>query len=84
MFRASPVKRIGRERFLRNVAIALGNAGGGKSQTAIERLPEDPSPLGRGAAVWAFRRTQTEPVVAERRARLLTHETDLSVVAEWG
>lgn len=84
MFRASPVKRIGRERFLRNVAIALGNAGGGKSQSAIERLLEDPSPLVRGAAVWAFRRTQTEPVVAERRARLLTHETDLSVVAEWG
>ncbi|MCF8479746.1 MAG: tRNA epoxyqueuosine(34) reductase QueG [Rhodospirillum sp.] len=54
LFSASPIKRIGRGRFVRNVLIALGNGGDpGRAETA-RRLVRDADPLVRGAAVWAF------------------------------
>ena len=53
LFRKSPVKRIGRDRFLRNVMIAIGNSGDiGLAQSAQTAL-QDKSALVRGAAVWA-------------------------------
>ena len=55
LFAKSPVKRIGRDRFVRNVLIAIGNsddAGSGRSRP--RRLLDDASPLVRGAAVWAL------------------------------
>ncbi|HTR83417.1 MAG TPA: tRNA epoxyqueuosine(34) reductase QueG, partial [Reyranella sp.] len=53
-FAGTAVKRIGRERFLRNVAYALGNSGAPQtSMPAIERLLKDVSPLVRDAATWA-------------------------------
>ena len=56
LFAGSPVKRIGRARFLRNVMIAIGNSGkAGLASAAMERL-DDASPLVRGAAVWALAR----------------------------
>jgi epoxyqueuosine reductase len=83
LFRASPIKRIGRDRFLRNVLIALGNgAGEGVSET-VERLLDDPSPLVRGAAVWALSRIDPARFRQLKTARLPA-EADDTVQAEWG
>src|SRR4051812_39216139 len=54
LFSKSPVKRIGRDRFIRNVLIAIGNSGDAALAREAERLLEDDNPLVRGAAVWAL------------------------------
>ncbi|KAH2821313.1 hypothetical protein KXV85_002845, partial [Aspergillus fumigatus] len=54
LFAKSPVKRIGRDRFVRNVLIAIGNSGDAALAAEAERLLDDASPLVRGAAVWAL------------------------------
>ena len=54
LFAKSPVKRIGRDRFIRNVLIAIGNSNEPALAAEAERLLEDPSPLVRGAAIWAL------------------------------
>ncbi len=82
LFAGTPVKRAGRDRFVRNVLIAIGNSGRPElAETAIPLL-DDPSPLVRAMAVWALGR------LAPERARLLagdrsTYETDADVAAEW-
>ena len=53
LFTASPIKRIGRDRFLRNVLIAIGNSGSADLVDCATALLADPSPLVRGTAVWA-------------------------------
>ncbi|MDP2331281.1 MAG: HEAT repeat domain-containing protein, partial [Reyranella sp.] len=73
--------RIGRDRFVRNVAYALGNSGARETALpAVERLLVDASPLVRGAAVWAL--AQLAPLDFTRRGRTTT-ESDESVRAEW-
>jgi len=80
-FAGTAIKRIGRDRFVRNVAYALGNSGAAKTALpTVERLLEDASPLVRGAAVWAF--SQLAPAEFERR-RGSTKEIDSGVRAEW-
>src|SRR5438477_3605781 len=59
LFAKSPVKRIGRDRFIRNVLIAIGNSGDAALAAAAERLLGDASPLVRGAAVWALEQLKT-------------------------
>ena len=54
LFAKSPVKRTGRDRFVRNVLIAIGNSGDAALAAEAERLLDDASPLVRGAAVWAL------------------------------
>ncbi|MGB7405761.1 MAG: tRNA epoxyqueuosine(34) reductase QueG [Pacificimonas sp.] len=54
LFAGSPVKRIGRERFVRNVAIALGNEGGAASAAALKPLLDDASEVVREAAAWGL------------------------------
>jgi epoxyqueuosine reductase len=54
LFAKSPVKRIGRERFIRNVLYAIGNSGDVRLAAEAGALLDDPSPLIRGAAVWAL------------------------------
>jgi epoxyqueuosine reductase len=54
LFSASPIKRIGRGRFVRNVLVALGNGGDPSQAPAAARLTEDPDPLVRDAARWAL------------------------------
>ncbi|WP_029057704.1 tRNA epoxyqueuosine(34) reductase QueG [Stappia stellulata] len=83
LFSGSPIKRIGRDRFLRNVLIAAGNAGDEALAPRVESLLEDGSALVRGAAVWALRRlvpTAEFMRVAARREGL---EWDADVRAEW-
>ena len=54
LFSGSPVKRIGRDRFIRNVLIAAGNSGEASLAPQVRLLLADASPLVRGAAVWAL------------------------------
>ena len=82
-FSASALKRMGRDRFVRNVAIALGNSeGGDEAVAAVTRLLDDPSATIRGAAVWALGRLSARRFGIERTARL-SDEADESVRAEW-
>ncbi len=82
-FSASPVKRIGHARFLRNVLIAVGNSADAALLPAAEARLADPDPLIRGAAVWAARRLATEERGAALRLALLPEERDTAVQAEW-
>jgi epoxyqueuosine reductase len=54
LFRGSPIKRIKRERFLRNVCVALGNVGHREDLPALQRTAQDPSPLLQEHATWAI------------------------------
>jgi epoxyqueuosine reductase len=54
LFTGSPVKRIGRDRFVRNVLIAAGNTGDVMLAERVRALLDDPAPIVRGAAVWAL------------------------------
>src|SRR5207302_5934228 len=56
LFAKSPVKRTGRDRFVRNVLIAIGNSGDAGLAAEAERLLGDASALVRGAAVSALGR----------------------------
>jgi epoxyqueuosine reductase len=82
LFAKSPVKRIGRDRFIRNVLIAIGNAGEAGLAVEAERLLTDASPLVRGAAVWALSQLVDRDHFAALAANAAT-ETDESVRAEW-
>jgi len=77
LFRKSPVKRLGLARFLRNVLIALGNSGDPDQAGRVEARLTDPSPLVRGAAVWALHR------LAPERLSGPGDESDPSVLDEW-
>lgn len=82
-FAGSPVKRIGRDRFLRNVAIAAGNSGEAALLPAVERRLGDPAALVRGAAVWAAGRLADPDRLAHLARRHGAAETDPTVAAEW-
>ncbi|CCD99009.1 conserved hypothetical protein [Bradyrhizobium sp. STM 3809] len=83
LFTKSPIKRIGRDRFLRNVLIAIGNSGNSALVPAAERLTADPNPLVRGSAAWALAQLLDADGFAQRADVALKSETDDSVRAEW-
>jgi len=83
LFTKSPVKRIGRDRFLRNVLIAIGNSGDATMIDETERLLDDPSPLVRGAAVWALAQLMERETFAALAAKVACDELDESVCEEW-
>src|SRR5205807_2727512 len=58
LFRDSPIKRIKRRGFLRNVCVALGNIGTGDDLPALQRAASDSEPLIAEHAVWAIGRIQ--------------------------
>jgi epoxyqueuosine reductase len=82
-FAGTPVRRTGRDRFLRNVAIAIGNSGALRLVPAALRLLDDPSPLVRGAAVWALKRLLGANEFATVRNQRTPGETDPAVREEW-
>ncbi|MDG2521317.1 tRNA epoxyqueuosine(34) reductase QueG [Caulobacter segnis] len=82
LFSKSPVKRIGRDRFVRNVLYAMGNSGDAALMAAIEPRLSDASPDVRGAAVWAASRLLGEIAFADLRGRLEAAETDPHVLDE--
>jgi len=83
LFAKSPVKRVGRDRFIRNVLIAIGNSQDAALADAAKRLLGDESALVRGAAVWALSqlmpRDEFDSIAADKGRR----ETDECVRAEW-
>jgi epoxyqueuosine reductase len=82
LFAKSPVKRAGRDRFVRNVLTAIGNSENLALAGEAERLLQDPSGLVRGAAIWALGRLDRNRLreIAPMR-RIL--EDDPTVAAEW-
>ena len=82
LFAKSPVKRIGRARFVRNVLIAIGNSGDASLAEPAERRIDDESPLVRGAAIWALGRLDRVRLEACAKTRR-TGESDLELIAEW-
>ncbi|MBN9589479.1 MAG: tRNA epoxyqueuosine(34) reductase QueG [Alphaproteobacteria bacterium 64-11] len=83
LFARSPVKRIGRDRFVRNVMIAVGNSGAMELIDCAKRALADPAPMVRGAAVWALSRLLPEKDFSAL-ARQHCSESDPDVRAEWG
>jgi len=82
-FSASPVKRIGHARFLRNVLIAIGNSGD-ENLSAMARLHLDAqSPLVRAMAIWALARLVGREAFEALRAEYLPQENDADVREEW-
>jgi epoxyqueuosine reductase len=81
LFSKTAIKRTGRDRFVRNVLIAIGNSGDAALAIDAERLLDDASPLVRGAAVWALSRLlprdKFESLAKGQR------EDDASVLDEW-
>ncbi len=82
LFRKSPVKRAGRDRFVRNVLIAIGNSGDPALAPEAEHLIGDAVPLVRGAAVWALSRIAPRRLCELAAARRNT-EADPMVQQEW-
>jgi epoxyqueuosine reductase len=83
LFSKSPVKRIGRNRFIRNVLTAIGNAGDADLAIEAQRLLDDQSPLIRGAAVWALSQLMSADDFAALAESKGAGEADEGVRAEW-
>jgi epoxyqueuosine reductase len=83
LFTKSPVKRIGRDRFIRNVLIAIGNSNKPALAVEAERLLDDHSPLVRGAAIWALSQLIERPRLDALASRVIAAESDAGVRAEW-
>ena len=83
LFSGSPIKRIGRARFIRNVLIAVGNSGNKNYCSQVLKLLGDSSSLVRGAAVWVL-----GELLNKRELKKLVHqymplEEDQMVIEEW-
>lgn len=83
LFRKSPIKRIGRDRFLRNVLIAIGNSGQVELASLAEDKLGDASPLVRGMAVWAIGQLATANKIRRLADHYIPHESDAEVHSEW-
>jgi epoxyqueuosine reductase len=83
LFAKSPVKRIGRDRFVRNVLIAVGNSGEPSLAATAEARLDDASPLVRGAAVWALGRLLRRDQFAALAGAQQQREADPAVADEW-
>lgn len=82
VFAGSPVKRIGRDRFVRNVLVAIGNSAEPTLTPHVVALCTDPSPLVRAMAVWALARLSNDQACEQRNA-CLAQEMDEDVRREW-
>jgi epoxyqueuosine reductase len=82
-FAGTPVKRTGRDRFVRNVACAIGNSADAALAPVAEQLTADSSPLVRGMAVWATRRLLDAEAFERLKSARATREEDPSVAEEW-
>jgi epoxyqueuosine reductase len=82
VFSGSPIKRIGRDRMVRNALIAAGNSGRSSLVPRIVPLLDDGAPVVRGAAAWALSRLDPAAFEIEGHRRIPL-ETDEDVRAEW-
>jgi epoxyqueuosine reductase len=85
LFAGTAIKRTGRDRFVRNVLIAIGNGNAADPDlvAAAQRRLDDCSPLVRAAAAWAFLRLASPAHCAAERTRRLAQEADPVVRLEW-
>ena len=83
LFAGTAIKRTGRDRFVRNVAIALGNSGDPSQVPLLTELLEDASPHVRAMAVWALGRLVEPADFQALRHRHLAQESDPAVRGEW-
>jgi len=81
MFAKTAIKRTGRDRFVRNVLIAMGNSGEPALAHEAARRLKDASPLVRGAAVWALSRLLPQDEFAALAAN--ASDDDATVREEW-
>jgi epoxyqueuosine reductase len=82
IFSGSPIKRIGRDKMMRNALLSAGNSGLPELLPRVLTLLDDPAPVVRGAAVWALSRLDPERFKEEAAGRG-TCEQDSEVRAEW-
>jgi len=80
LFAKTSIKRTGRDRFIRNVLIAIGNSDDVSLAADAEQLLDDTSPLVRGAAVWALSKLAPEKIAKLSAKR---NDTDELVRDEW-
>jgi epoxyqueuosine reductase len=83
VFAGSPVKRIGRDRLLRNVLIAMGNSDTPALVPSILNVLSDPASVVRVAAIWALSRLLPKPTFVALAQRHAKDETDPQALAEW-
>jgi len=83
VFSGSAIKRVGRDRFVRNVLIAIGNSGKPDLAPYAERLLADGSVLVRAMAVWAVARLLDDASFERLRSEFLPQEADAAVRTEW-
>ena len=87
LFSKSPIKRIGRESFLRNVNYAMGNhfrkTGSAEVEMALRNGMADENAVIRGAAIWALKQGLSAEAFAIIRSETSVSERDDSVLAEW-
>ena len=83
LFSKSPVKRIGRDRFVRNVLYAIGNSAEPRLAPSALALLDDPTAVVRGAAVWACSRLLEGAAFEAQRQTREPEEIDPDVLAEW-
>jgi len=82
-FAATPVKRTGRDRFVRNALCAIGNSEDSALAPVAEARLGDSSPLVRGMAVWALARLLDAEAFQRLKSAWAPRERDASVAEEW-
>lgn len=82
LFSGSPIKRIGRDKFVSNCLIAAGNSGDPALLGAVREHLADAAPLVRAMAIWALDRLSPEDALQLRPAAL-DREDDPVVRSEW-
>ena len=82
-FAGTPVRRVGYERFLRNVLIAAGNSGDVDLMPLITPFLDHSSVLLRAMAIWAVRQLADDDIWQRLRDAYLPNERDQSVRREW-
>ena len=82
-FSGSSIKRVGRDRFIRNVLVAVGNSNNQNFVKDIIPLLEDSSELVRAMAIWALRELSTKHDFEIQKNIYFSSETDIEVKNEW-
>ncbi len=82
-FSKSSIKRIGRDRFLRNVLIAVGNSKEKKYKKDIEVLLEDESSTVRAMAVWSLKQLIDKDNIEHYKRKYFALEKNKNVKQEW-
>jgi epoxyqueuosine reductase len=82
-FSGSSIKRVGRDRFIRNVLVAVGNSNNQNFVKDIIPLLEDSSELVRAMSIWALRELSTKHDFETQKNIYFNSETDIKVKNEW-